>query len=311
MERKNKIVLIIAALVVVLAVGAFFVLQMGRGGEKEPVGISDGGNRGAAMTAQQESAPGGAVVPQTPPQTEAGTSPSAVTAVPSQGAVTTPAQTPASGGIKSTTTPSGSSASSKQNAAVAPAATNTKQPASDSGKTNKEKAKTGTENTSSGKSASSSSSASQPKKETVKQEAAQKKDPTVTLLIDCSTILNNINKLTAGKEKLVGDGVIMKKQTVTFKDGETVFDVLTRETKKSGIHMEFSNSPIYKSAYIEGINNLYEFDCGELSGWMYNVNGWYPNYGCSVYKLKDGDAIEWRYTCDLGRDLGAEGAVQS
>ncbi|MDR2296437.1 MAG: DUF4430 domain-containing protein, partial [Clostridiales Family XIII bacterium] len=73
-----------------------------------------------------------------------------------------------------------------------------------------------------------------------------------------------------------------------------------------GIHMEFENTPIYNSAYIEGINNLYEFDAGELTGWMYKVNGWYPNYGCSRYRLAAGDVIEWHYTCDLGRDLGAE-----
>lgn len=44
---------------------------------------------------------------------------------------------------------------------------------------------------------------------------------------------------------------------------------------------------------------------GSLSGWMYNVNGWYPNYGCSRYQVKDGDVVEWRYTCDLGYDLGS------
>ena len=51
-------------------------------------------------------------------------------------------------------------------------------------------------------------------------------------------------------------------------------------------------------------NQLYEFDCGKLSGWMYNVNGWYPNYGCSQYEVSNGDVIQWRYTCDLGRDVG-------
>lgn len=49
---------------------------------------------------------------------------------------------------------------------------------------------------------------------------------------------------------------------------------------------------------------LYEFDCGKDSGWMYCVNGWYPNYGCSKYTLEDGDTVEWRYTCNLGRDVG-------
>ena len=73
--------------------------------------------------------------------------------------------------------------------------------------------------------------------------------------------------------------------------------------------MESSWTPIYNSAYIEGIHNLYEFDCGSLSGWMYRVNGWYPNYGCSRYQLEPGDVVEWRYTCDLGQDVGGAYAV--
>ncbi len=74
--------------------------------------------------------------------------------------------------------------------------------------------------------------------------------------------------------------------------------------KDAGIQMEYSYTPIYGSNYIEGINNLYEFDGGETSGWMYAVNGWYPNYGCSRYLVKENDNITWNYTCDLGRDLG-------
>jgi hypothetical protein len=68
--------------------------------------------------------------------------------------------------------------------------------------------------------------------------------------------------------------------------------------------MEFSNVPMYNSLYLEGISNLYEFDAGELSGWMYKVNGWFPNYGSSRYQLKQGDVIEWLYTCELGKDIG-------
>ena len=83
-----------------------------------------------------------------------------------------------------------------------------------------------------------------------------------------------------------------------------MFDVLKRVTRQRRIHMEFSFTPLYNSAYIKGIHNLYEFDCGNLSGWMYKVNGWFPNYGCSRYSLKQGDVIEWVYTCDLGRDVG-------
>ncbi|WP_127583785.1 DUF4430 domain-containing protein [Paenibacillus koleovorans] len=128
---------------------------------------------------------------------------------------------------------------------------------------------------------------------------------TAYLSVTCETILNNLNKLDREKLELVPkDGVIFAKREVTFYEGESVFNVLQREMKKNKIHMEFENTPIYNSAYIEGIHNLYEFDCGELSGWMYKVNDWFPNYGSSRYKLKQGDVIEWVYTCDLGRDVG-------
>ena len=44
---------------------------------------------------------------------------------------------------------------------------------------------------------------------------------------------------------------------------------------------------------------------------MFRVNDWFPNYGCSRYVLKDGDTVEWVYTCDLGKDVGGGQAVQS
>ncbi len=128
---------------------------------------------------------------------------------------------------------------------------------------------------------------------------------TCTLSVRCDTILDNMDWLDPEKVELVPeDGVIFPTTTVTFYEGESVFNVLQREMRKAGIHMEFEDTPMYNSAYIEGINNLYEFDCGELSGWMYKVNGWFPNYGCSRYQLKEGDVIEWVYTCDLGVDVG-------
>ncbi len=133
---------------------------------------------------------------------------------------------------------------------------------------------------------------------------------TCTLSVRCDTILKNIKWLNPEKVELVPEnGVILPVTTVSFYEGESVFNVLQRVMKKAGIHMEFENTPMYNSAYIEGINNLYEFDCGELSGWMYKVNGWFPNYGCSRYQLKQGDVIEWVYTCDLGVDVGGFNAI--
>lgn len=130
---------------------------------------------------------------------------------------------------------------------------------------------------------------------------------TCTLSINCSTILGNMDKFNMDKiDVLPSDGVILPETQVTFYKGESVFDVLLRETQKNRIQMEYEMTPIYNSNYIEGIHNLYEFDCGELSGWMYKVNGWFPNYGCSRYQLQNGDVVNWVYTCDLGRDIGNE-----
>ena len=133
-----------------------------------------------------------------------------------------------------------------------------------------------------------------------------------TLSISCSTILDNMDLCDPEKAELVPeDGWVLKPVTVTFYEGESVFDILQRTCKQQKLHMEFENTPIYNSAYIEGIHNLYEFDVGAYSGWMYKVNGWFPNYGCSRYQLKDGDVIEWVYTCDLGKDVGGGYATGS
>lgn len=127
-----------------------------------------------------------------------------------------------------------------------------------------------------------------------------------TISIVCDTILDNMENLDDGKEAYVpANGTILATSSVEFEEGETVFDVLKRVCEYAGIQLEYSWTPMYDSYYIEGINHLYEFDCGNESGWMYKVNGWFPNYGCSAYSLKDGDSIVWCYTCNgLGADVG-------
>ena len=145
---------------------------------------------------------------------------------------------------------------------------------------------------------SSGGSASQP-------EPPASKDLTCTISISCSTILNNMDKCEEAKKEWVpDDGVILRATTVTFTEGESVYDVLQRVCRDNGIQMDASWSGKYGSAYVEGIANLYEFDVGSGSGWMYKVNGWFPNYGCSGYTLSQGDVICWVYTCNLGDDVG-------
>ena len=130
-----------------------------------------------------------------------------------------------------------------------------------------------------------------------------------TITIRCDTILDNWDELDPEKAEYVPyNGVILPVVEVGFYQGETVFDVLSRVCKTYGIQIEYSWTPMYNSYYIEGINHLYEFDCGYQSGWMYMVNGWFPNYGCSSYELQGDETIVWCYTCKgLGTDVGASG----
>ena len=66
--------------------------------------------------------------------------------------------------------------------------------------------------------------------------------------------------------------------------------------------MEYSGSAdkALRTVYIEGIAYLYEFSCGELSGWTYTVNGKAPAVGCDEYVLSHGDVVVWSYTLTLG-----------
>lgn len=170
---------------------------------------------------------------------------------------------------------------------------------------NEEESKVTVEKNQEANGSAGSTNVSQESKPEIKPESNQEPvSKYVTISITCHTILNNLDKVSDNKKGIIpSNGVILSQKQVEINDGDTVFDVLLRETRKQRIHIDFVESPVYGSAYIKGINNIYEFDAGELSGWMYSVNGVFPNYGCSIYNLNDGDVIQWMYTCDLGKDL--------
>jgi hypothetical protein len=120
------------------------------------------------------------------------------------------------------------------------------------------------------------------------QETKQKtpvKEATITIRADAET------------------GVILKVTKVSIEEGDTVLELLKKVTKQNRIHMEYRGSG--PTAYIEGIQNLYEFDKGPKSGWMYSVNGVFMKKGAGTTEIQPGDKIEWAYTLDLGKDLGA------
>lgn len=150
-----------------------------------------------------------------------------------------------------------------------------------------------------------------PAQDTKQPEESDQKGDTVTLTIRCDTAVNNGMHLESKWAGIVpASGCILDTTTFEINDGDTVFDVLCQARDKFKLHMQYKGTG--SGIYVEGINNLYEFDGGRWSGWMYCVNDWYPNYGCGVYYLQPGDVIEWNYTCDLGLDLdaGMEGAQE-
>ena len=125
---------------------------------------------------------------------------------------------------------------------------------------------------------------------------------TVTISIRCDTVLSNLDDLDPALKQgdyIPSDGVILPPTEYVLRSGDTVFDILDRAVRYNKIQMEYQGSDenSYGSVYIRGINYLY---------WMYRVDGEYPNFGCSKYELKDGQNIEWIYTCDLGEDVGCE-----
>lgn len=115
---------------------------------------------------------------------------------------------------------------------------------------------------------------------------------TVTLTIRCDAVAGR-----SDASHIPSDGVILAATECAVEEGDTVLDILTRAAGQQGLHLETNGG------YVEGINHLYEFDFGDLSGWVYSVNGESPSVGCGDYRLSDGDVIEWQYTCALGTDV--------
>ncbi|SMO95156.1 Prenyltransferase and squalene oxidase repeat-containing protein [Melghirimyces algeriensis] len=112
-------------------------------------------------------------------------------------------------------------------------------------------------------------------------------------------------KATVGTVQLsvVGDdvrGTILPETTVEIQEGDTAFTVLLDTLGPGKVVYTGSGNILY----VREIDGLAEFDRGPLSGWMYRVNGQFPNHSAGVHTVKDGDVVEWVYTTDGGEDVG-------
>lgn len=116
----------------------------------------------------------------------------------------------------------------------------------------------------------------------------------ITLTIRC-------DKVAGRAAHIPENGVILEETSLPIAAGDTVYTILTDAARSYGIHMEASGAN--GLMYIHGIGNVYEFDFGDLSGWVYLVNGESASVGVDQYVLKDGDRVELCYTLELGKDL--------
>lgn len=127
---------------------------------------------------------------------------------------------------------------------------------------------------------------------------------TVFISISCADVMNHWDDLDPALKTggyIPPDGVILPKTEYVLRPGDTVFDLLRRTVRHNGIQMEYQGADknAFGSVYVQGIGYLYEFSCGPQSGWIFTVNGAFPDKGCSNYELLDGDSVEWFYSCAL------------
>lgn len=120
----------------------------------------------------------------------------------------------------------------------------------------------------------------------------------VTISVDCLVLVGEQNDL------IPADGYLVKTQQVSITENETAYDLLVDIARQNGILLDVKGGE--DMIYVAGIGGLYEYDFGELSGWMYYVNGKAPSVNASQYTLSDGDTVEWRYTREIGHDHETE-----
>ena len=108
-------------------------------------------------------------------------------------------------------------------------------------------------------------------------------------------------------------GTIISAVRVPFAEGDTIAEVTIRLLDAMKIGYEYTGS-VTNGFYLGAIkrfvvnntpyDSLGQFDAGEGSGWMISSNDWFIDKGASEFRVKSGDKIQWKYTCQLGSDIG-------
>lgn len=118
------------------------------------------------------------------------------------------------------------------------------------------------------------------------------------LSIRCDSLQKHMDRVDDSMKKYIpSDGKILSQTAVKMKTGDTAYTILEKVCKAKNIALDAEYSNAFSSQYVRGIGHLYEKQAGDMSGWLYLVNGKLPGWGASRYKLKEGDQVEWVYTC--------------
>ena len=144
---------------------------------------------------------------------------------------------------------------------------------------------------------------------------AAKAEITVTVLLPVGknitvtfSLLGDSVHGNSGDKHTLADGNLEKwidSVTVTVGNNATVLDVITKALgSKYSIENKTGN-------YIQSITPkdgtaLGEFTNGNLSGWMYTLNGVHPNLGVAQQYLNEGDVIVFHYTDDYAKEYEAD-----
>ena len=93
------------------------------------------------------------------------------------------------------------------------------------------------------------------------------------------------------------------------KINSTVWDLM-QQIQRDNSKVKFLARDSQYGTYVEGVTydgtTLREFDNGNLSGWMYTLNGRHPEVGVAAQFLSDRDAVVFHYTDDYTKEEGSD-----
>ncbi len=88
-------------------------------------------------------------------------------------------------------------------------------------------------------------------------------------------------------------GTYLTSLYVKIIDGDSVADVTMK-----ALNGDYRASGSGDSIYFSKIMGISEKSAGAMSGWCFYVNGQKPGLSAGSYKLKSGDAVEWKFLKD-------------